>query len=664
MAKIPYVGLNSPFGNRGPDRNTPMNADTRGIGSGLAEAAIGIAKIGGSVVDAMQQQREQEQALAAAEAQVELQRRTNAAGAVLTEWTDIASRPGYNLENADQDIQGALDGIEKRDIPNLSPERKIIYDGAMRNLDQDTLARAGQYRKTVYANRAEAAFAAGTDELGSRATNPDQDINELYANADAMGEAAAFNLPVDMVQTKVRAAKESISAGRIGIRLAGAQSIEALDALEADVGGDKYVLDGTKKAAYLSTIANKKNTLQNRMDNDLQARERGAERAVNDLQGYAKSGFPPQPQDVLDKIEATRGTPFEKQARQAAQMIDMNKEFYTMPLAEAEKQIDDVTYLARNNAKGNEDPAFIKSALSAAQEIVKERKALAMKHPIEAMATDSGVKFEKLDYQNPVKLAEQVIYRMDRIHAYQKRQGIPGIPPNPFTEAEQLEFNDLLTRSPNDKAKINLLSAVTGAATGPGEFKQIMAEVKQNSPLNYAVGELLAISPQAGKNTAAAIYDGQKILTDKIMPVPAENLLLSEYLTRTDGALDPSSDEFKNGYERFKRLYATKLTADMSKDVVSSDAATWAFSMATGGVAKTDYGSIVKPYGMRTDDLIKKLPDAIMSSAKAAGVALDDLDSYELDPRPDYNGQYYLIQANGEIVVNPKTSDPIIVKIK
>jgi hypothetical protein len=190
------------------------------------------------------------------------------------------------------------------------------------------------------------------------------------------------------------------------------------------------------------------------------------------------------------------------------------------------------------------------------------------------------------------------------------------------------------------------------------QAKTIEAEIRKT------LADTLKAISQSGKNTAAAIYDGQKILADKIMPVPAESLLLSEYLTRTDGALDPSSDEFKNGYERFKRLYATKLTADMSKDVVSSDAATWAFSMATGGVAKTDYGSIVKPYGMRTDDLIKKLPDAIMSTAKAAGVALDDLDSYELDPRPDYNGQYYLIQANGEIVVNPKTSDPIIVKIK
>lgn len=65
MAKIPYVGLNSPFGNRGPDRTTPMNADTRGIGSGLAAAAGAVVEIGGSVHKYMveKQAKEDEAAL-------------------------------------------------------------------------------------------------------------------------------------------------------------------------------------------------------------------------------------------------------------------------------------------------------------------------------------------------------------------------------------------------------------------------------------------------------------------------------------------------------------------------------------------------------------------------------------------------------------------------
>ena len=679
MAKIPYVGLNSPFGNRGPDRTTPMNADTRGIGSGLAAAAGAVAEIGGSVVSMMEKQAEEDQrkadALAAAEAQVELQRRTNATNAALMDWTDRASRPGYNLETAEDDLRASLDGIEKREIPGLSPDRKVIYDGAIQNMDSDALAKAGQYRKTVYANRAEAAFAAGTDLLGSRATNLDEDIGALYKNADAMGEAASANLPVDTVQLKVRSAKEAISAGRIGTVLAGAQTIEALNALEQDIGGDKYVLDGTKKASYLSAIANKRNALQNKLENDRAARDRTAERAANKLQSFATSGLPPRPEDVDALLKAAQGTEFEGEARQAAAMVDLNKEFYTMPIGQAEAVLAKGEKDARYAPGGNKDPAFIKSALDAAGKIVAERKALATKFPIEALAADSGITFDPPAYDNPDKLAVQIRQRMDAVDAYRKRQGIAGIPDNPFSEAEQAQFADIITKAPSDQIRIGVLSAMVKAVDTPAEFRAVTGVLKQNSPLNYAVGELIGMAKAGGERIAGYIYQGEKVLAGKAMPLPSNNAFKAVYAEKMGAAVDPTSEEYANGFQRFTRLYASRATAEMGADALDDTTAEWAFSLATGGVADTDFGKVVKPYGMRTVELEEKLPAAIQQAAKSGGIQFDDIGDFKIEQRPGYNGQYYLVgpdsiieyqmDANGkprrDKAGNPI---PIIVKVK
>lgn len=626
--------------------------DTRSLstGQGAASLARGIDDMGDALMGIALQNRQEAEKIAVAEAQVALQRRTNEVGAVLAEWSDEAARPGYDLEKADEDLTSRLRGLPVPEIKGLSQDRQIIFSGSIENMNADVLAKARQYKAKVYGDRAQLVFAEGQDALGAAAIDPAQDIDVLYKRADAIGIGAGQFLPQDVVGARVRQTKEAISGARVGAILAGANSVEALNELEKDLAGGRYVLDGPKVATYLGIIANNRNTIERSLEAKADKRDRTAERAVTKLQEWGSTGLPPKPEAVIDLLEKTKGTEFEADANMAAQVINLNKDYYTKPLAEAEAEVSDFKVFARRAPTSG--PGFMKRAMTAASGIVAERKKLAQSYPVEAMLSDSGVRHEPLELTDGNKLTAQIEDRLDAVAAYRKQQGIAGIPDNPFTMAEQAQIAELMAKPGNEQSRIFLMGAVARASGSPPVFRQAMASVKQDSPLNYAIGELLMMAPRGGNRVAGMIYKGQQVMEAKAVPLPEPEAMRQHYAEQVGTALSPTSEEYANGFMRFQRLYAAEATADMGKEI-DPDLATRAFGLATGGVVDFRGSSVVPPWGMRGNEFRAKATEAAAVAAKPYGF---DASEDKLEPRPDYNGQYYLVNEDGEVRTRPATA--------
>lgn len=626
--------------------------DTRSLstGQGAASLARGIDDMGDALMGMALQDKQEAEKIAVAEAQVALQRRTNEVGTVLAEWSDEAGRPGYDLEKSDEDLTARLRGLPTPEIKGLSQDRQIIFSGSIENMNADALSKARAYKGKVYGDRAELVFAQGQDALGAAAIDPAQDIDVLYQRADAIGLGAGQFLPQDVVGAKVRQTKEAISGARVGTILAGANSVEALNELEKDLAGGRYVLDGPKVATYMGTIASKRNEIENKLRVAAEKRDRTAERAVGTLQEWGSTGLPPKPEAVIDLLGKTKGTEFEADGLMAAQVINLNKDYYTKPLAEAEAELASSERYAKRTPSG--DPAFVKRAMTAASGIVAERKKLAQTYPIEAMLRDSGVRHEPLELKDGNKLAAQIEDRLDSLAAYRKRQGIAGIPDNPFDMAEQTQIAEFIAKPGNEQARIFLMGAVARASGSAPVFRQAMASVKQNSPLNYAIGELLLIAPRGGDRVAGMIYKGQQVMESKAVPLPAPEAMRQYYAEQVGSALSPTSEEYANGFMRFQRLYAAEATPDMGKDI-DPDAGIRAFGLATGGVVDFRGSSVVPPWGMRGNEFRAKATEAAAVAAKPYGF---DASEDKLEPRPDYNGQYYLVNEDGEVRTRPATA--------
>ena len=176
MAKIPYVGLNSPFGNRGPDRTTPMNADTRGIGSGLAEAAGAIADIGGSVSKMLQERKAKEDEAALMDYEVKAseienrilldpnegaltQRGQNAIG--------VRERAVGEYESQTAELKAGLNGAVKERAEMLDKRRRIQIESSL--FQHET-----QESEKYQASQAVAGIENSVNNAGLYYTDPDR----------------------------------------------------------------------------------------------------------------------------------------------------------------------------------------------------------------------------------------------------------------------------------------------------------------------------------------------------------------------------------------------------------------------------------------------------------------------------------------------------------
>jgi hypothetical protein len=659
MARIPHVGLSSPFGNRGPDNTSPFNPDTRGIGSGLAMAAEAVSNIGGVAVDALQAEKRQEEAIATANAQVALAAHENETNRVLEEWASEAQSPDYQLENADTDLQGRLDAIEPPDTSGLSPDRKIILDGAIANRKTDVVARGRLVKQKVLGQRGEATFDQMLDQLDPQTGNLEVPIESLYAKADSVADGIAAFVPADTLQNKRRRAHERLSMGRVNTVLKTSESVDQLNALSDELTNGRYRLDQAQVANYLGQIEVKKGQIENKAAVAADKAEANGAKALNKLQEWDATGLQPDPEQVALLVQQTMGTSAEAETRQVLKSMDMNAAARTMPIGQLKAEIDALEKEAVSGT--NKDPGWTKRMLTTKQAILADRTKRAQTYPLESIAIEADTHFAPLDFANEMNLAVQLQDRLTSLAGYRSQQGMAGIPMNPFTEQEQTMLVDLMNRGDESSAiKIGIMNALANAAPNPQVFREAMAAVKQNSPLNYAVAEMLVLAPNDKTGTAMAkkLLAGQKIMKDGALPLPSPAAFKAMYAEHMAGTMDPNTDEYANGLIRFQRFYASEATTDMAGELDES-LAERAFNLATGGKAEYNGMDVFKPWGMSSDMFEAGAAKAIEAKAKETGL---DLRSDTLENRPGYPGQYYVVDLTG--FVRTVKGKPIVVNVK
>jgi hypothetical protein len=660
MAKIPYVGVQSPFGNRGPDNPTPMNADTRGVTNGMEAFTGTVMGLGNSAVNMLEEDKRRDEALAGAQAQVSLIDYENRIREEEDAITQEYSQPMVDLSSFDEDVKSRIEAIERPKIAGLPADRQMIFDAAISQKGVNASFKAREFKRGLLGNRAEAQFMAGTDALDVQAADPSRPMSELYGKLDAIGMGVQGFMAPDQFEKMKRGAQERLSLGRVNTLFKTADSPEQLDALATDITGQKYIMDSAKAANYLGQIETKKSQMLNRSDVESGKRESAASAAVNKLQAAAVSPYPLDPAYEAELLDKTVGTESHSAALAAVADKKANGMAQTMPLNQLKAEIDAFTEEAKTI--GTTDTAFVKSSVDRKNAIYNARLKVAKTYPMEAIRGETGMEFPPLNFTDSTTLSAQISDRLEAVKAYSKQQGIGGIPMNPFTELEQGAIVELLGKG-GDSAKMALIQSVAKASTSPVVFREAMASVKLNSPANYYAGELFMLTPndKVGQDVVKEYYAGEKIRADGTKPLVSDGVLLGEFATRIGSAVDPDTDDFKSGLERFKRLYAAASQSN-DKTIVDSDAAERAFSLATGGLANYGGSIVVKPWGMKQGEFSEQATLQIRRMNVKHKLDIEDPEDVQLDSVPGFPGYYTMIGEDGFPRID-KQNKPILLRI-
>ena len=163
------------------------------------------------------------------------------------------------------------------------------------------------------------------------------------------------------------------------------------------------------------------------------------------------------------------------------------------------------------------------------------------------------------------------------------------------------------------------------------------------------------------------LMQGQKILADKSVPKPKENLLRAAFDEHVGISMVPGTPQREQAYQGFKALYAST-SASTGKsyedgDDLDKETTQKAIDLATGGITERADQKVIKPYGMTDKDFGKAVDTELEGLAKRTEFPLGQLEDMPLSPVPGKEGSYYLMNA-GRIQVDPKTNEPMIVRVK
>ena len=139
-----------------------------------------------------------------------------------------------------------------------------------------------------------------------------------------------------------------------------------------------------------------------------------------------------------------------------------------------------------------------------------------------------------------------------------------------------------------------------------------------------------------------------------------------------DGAvgnsLVPGTPQREQAYLAYKSLYAGMagpkgVKHDGPAPELNKDLAEQAAEMATGGIMERGGAKVIKPYEMDEGTFNALVDMQIEGLSMHSKLPISQLEDMPLSPVPGKEGSYYLMNA-GRVQVDPKTNQPMVVKVK
>ncbi len=183
------------------------------------------------------------------------------------------------------------------------------------------------------------------------------------------------------------------------------------------------------------------------------------------------------------------------------------------------------------------------------------------------------------------------------------------------------------------------------------------------SYVSAGVARMNGYKSEKGEDVATAIISGTQALKNKQLVMPKDDLLKQEFSKYVGSTV--SGNTANMTYESYRSIYAHIVERDnkyqSSPDVIDSDIAKTALSLATGGVYKQDlkFGKsdwqVSKPYGMADSNFESRIESGYRSISKSTGIPVAELESLRLkqSAKRSKSGeiQYELVNERGNPLV-------------
>lgn len=653
-------------------QNRVITLDNSGQAQAGQQVANAVQRAAYGVLD---QRRQEDQALA----------RVKASNSLFERETQIST---INSDLAEQVRLGTLshDKLEEAYTSAVNKLKPLQFNGLSEpeiermGLAQQRLQLAGQdgIRKLAIGARADAAkgdLATRMDMIGKEAALPGTDIGKLNARLDGEDVDMAGRLAYgEMWPAKKQEAKDANWTTQAAQRVVAARDgLGTLQQIEHDLtAADGFYagkLDPEKRNQLLNTVTGRIYQVKEHAQRQAEMREMKAERVLAQMDRQAATGIPPTPADQQRWRASLAGTSMAGEYNTRVQEMNEVQGLLRKPMLEQQQYLDSKR---RQLAETGGSVASINN-LNRLQGAVDNNLKMMREDPLTFNAMRTGQDVEPLDIsgiatpEGQARLADQLGQRYDIVNSVRTAYG-PQVARNPWKPGEQALLTSVLAQA-DDATKLTIFGTLAQAAPTGSDYAAAIKPLVADQPVTVLAGmaKFRDLKGADGTDVPKMLLSGQKILDDKSVPKPKEDLMRTAFDESVGLSLPPGTPQREQAYQGFKALYvstaAAKGVSYETGDDLDKATTQKAIDMITGGISERGGQKVIKPYGM-TDVVFNKVVDIELEGlAKRTEFPIGQLEDMPLEPVPGKEGVYYLMNA-GRIQVDPKTNEPMIVRVK
>lgn len=626
-------------------------------------------------MNVLDQKQREDQALARVKASNALFERETQISTINNDLAEQVRLGTLSHDKLEEAYTTAVSKLEPLQVPGLS-EAEVEGIG----LAQQRLQLQGQdsIRKLAISARADAAkgdLATRLDLIGKEAAMPGADIAKLNARLDSEDVDIAGRLAYgDMWASKKQEAKDANWTTQATQRVVAARDgLGSLQQIEHDLtAADGFYagkLDPEKRNQLLNTVTGRIYQVKEHQQRQAEMREMRAERVLSQMDRQASTGIPPTVADQQRWKAALSGTSMAGEYNVRVQEMNEVQELLRKPMLEQQQYLDSKRLQL---AETGGSVAQINN-LNRLQAAVDNNIKMMREDPLTFNAMRTGEDVEPLDVsgiatpEGQAKLAGQLAHRYDIVNSVRSAYG-PQVARSPWKPGEQALLTSVLTQA-DDTTKLSIFSTLAKSAPTGADYAAAIKPLVADQPVTVLAGmaKFRDLKGDDGTDVPRMLLSGQKILDDKSVPKPKEDLMRAAFDEKVGLSLAPGTTQREQAYQGFKALYvstaAAKGVSYETGDDLDKDTTQKAIDMITGGIAERAGQKVIKPYGMPDRDFNKVVDIELEGLAKRTEFPIGQLEDMPLEPVPGREGVYYLMNA-GRIQVDPKTNEPMIVRVK
>lgn len=667
-----------PIGNRvstvAPDaqQNRVITMDPRAVGGGGQQIADTVQR---TAMGVLEQQTRENKALARVKASNALFERETQIGQINSDLAEQVRLGNLSHDKLEEAYTGA--------VAKLDPLKLDGLDEAEREgmgLAQQRLQMQGQegIRKLAIGARTDAAkgdLAVRMDLLGKEAAMPGADIAKLNARLDSEDVDMAGRLAFgEMWSAKKQEAKDSNWTTQATQRVVEARDgLGNLQKIEHDLtAADGFYagkLDPEKRNQLLNTVTGRIYQVKEHQQRQAEMREMKAERALTQMDRQAATGVPPTPADQQRWKTITAGTSVAGEFNTRMAQMSEVQTLLRAPMAVQQQYID----RKRQQMAANGGSVAEQANVNRLQTAVDNNAKLLRDDPLTFNALRTGADVAPLDItgimtqEGQQRLVAQIGDRFDTVNSVRKAYG-PEVSRVPFKAGELTMLSAALS-SADDGMKLQIFGAIAAGAPSGADFAATAKALAPDQPITVLAGmaQFRGLKGKDGTNVPQTLLAGAKVLTDKSVPMPKENLFRAAFDEAVGNSLVPGTQQREQGYLAFKSLYAGKAAAKglayTEGDELDKETTNAAIEMATGGITERGGAKVIKPYEMDEKTFGALVDMQLEGLAMHSKLPIDQLEDMPLSPVPGREGSYYLMNA-GRVQMDPATNQPMVVKVK